>query len=181
MDAIDEAFATGIVDQKELCAPLCYALSVGKKTLNKYYSLSDHSHIYRIAMSMFSYFWTHCLADICLVLHPSLKLTYFQRLSWEKEWVNAAIAVTKNAWDRFKPLTPPPAPASQTEIASVSQIFSFFFACYRWDLLRKCRPPNQITRSFLLCSLKPVQACQVVRWMNLSAILPTAVFRLQIL
>ncbi|KAE9388706.1 hypothetical protein BT96DRAFT_835879, partial [Gymnopus androsaceus JB14] len=61
MDAIDEAFATGIIDQRELCAPLCYALSVGKKTLNKYYSLSDDSHIYRIAM----------------VLHPSFKLSYF--------------------------------------------------------------------------------------------------------
>lgn len=53
MDAIDEAFATGIIDQRELCAPLCYALSVGKKTLNKYYSLSDDSHIYRIAMGIF--------------------------------------------------------------------------------------------------------------------------------
>ncbi|KAE9385365.1 hypothetical protein BT96DRAFT_928820 [Gymnopus androsaceus JB14] len=62
MDAINKAFATEIIDERELCAPLRYALSVGKKTLNKYYSLSDDSHIYRIAM----------------VLHPSFKLTYFQ-------------------------------------------------------------------------------------------------------
>jgi len=58
MDAIDEAFATGIIDERELCAPLRYALSVGKKTLNKYYSLSDDSHIYRIAMGEFFYLIT---------------------------------------------------------------------------------------------------------------------------
>ncbi|KAE9388323.1 hypothetical protein BT96DRAFT_775927, partial [Gymnopus androsaceus JB14] len=75
MDAIDEAFATGIIEQKELCTPLCYALLVGKKTLNKYYSLSDDSHIYRIAM----------------VLHPSFKLSYFRRLNWQEQWIQDAV------------------------------------------------------------------------------------------
>ncbi|KAE9386310.1 hypothetical protein BT96DRAFT_744661, partial [Gymnopus androsaceus JB14] len=75
MDAIDEAFATGIIEQKELCTPLCYALSVGKKTLNKYYSLSDDSHIYRIAM----------------VLHPSFKLSYFRQLNWQEQWIQDAV------------------------------------------------------------------------------------------
>lgn len=50
MDAIDAAFASGIVDNRELCIPLRYALAVGKKTMNKYYSLTDESHIYRMAM-----------------------------------------------------------------------------------------------------------------------------------
>jgi len=50
MDAIDEAFATGIIDDRVLCMPLRHALSVGKKTLNKYYSLTDDSNIYRMAM-----------------------------------------------------------------------------------------------------------------------------------
>ncbi|KAE9407459.1 hypothetical protein BT96DRAFT_809445, partial [Gymnopus androsaceus JB14] len=50
MDAIDEAFASGIIDKHKLCAPLRHALAIGKKTMNKYYALTDHSDIYRIAM-----------------------------------------------------------------------------------------------------------------------------------
>lgn len=29
------------------------AISLGKKTLNRYYNMTDHSEIYRIAMGMF--------------------------------------------------------------------------------------------------------------------------------
>ncbi|KIK50676.1 hypothetical protein GYMLUDRAFT_182431, partial [Collybiopsis luxurians FD-317 M1] len=46
MDAIYEAFATGIVDNQVMSDPICHALSIGKKTLNKYYSLTDNSDIY---------------------------------------------------------------------------------------------------------------------------------------
>ncbi|KAJ3834418.1 hypothetical protein F5878DRAFT_518082, partial [Lentinula raphanica] len=50
MDAIDQAFATGIVNRQVLSTPVRHALSVGKKTLNKYYQLTDDSHIYRMAI-----------------------------------------------------------------------------------------------------------------------------------
>jgi len=50
MDAIDEAFANGIIDNQLLSEPIRHALSVGKKTLNKYYALTDDSDIYRMAM-----------------------------------------------------------------------------------------------------------------------------------
>ncbi|KAE9402459.1 hypothetical protein BT96DRAFT_816515 [Gymnopus androsaceus JB14] len=46
MDAIDETFATGIIDKQILSEPICHALTIGKKTLNKYYMLTDESHIY---------------------------------------------------------------------------------------------------------------------------------------
>ncbi|KAE9402473.1 hypothetical protein BT96DRAFT_547167 [Gymnopus androsaceus JB14] len=62
MDQIDEAFATRIVNEQELSASLQHALSTGKQTLNKYYQLTDTSHIYQIAM----------------ILHPSFKLEYFK-------------------------------------------------------------------------------------------------------
>ncbi|KAF9040323.1 hypothetical protein BDP27DRAFT_1157217, partial [Rhodocollybia butyracea] len=74
MDAIDKAFASGIIDNQQLCAPLRHALSIGKKTLNKYYALTDNSNIYHIAM----------------VLHLSFKLNYFTRLNWPLEWINEA-------------------------------------------------------------------------------------------
>lgn len=54
MDAIDEAFATGIIADEILSDPIRHALAVGKKTLNKYYSLTDDSDIYRMAMSVSS-------------------------------------------------------------------------------------------------------------------------------
>ncbi|KAJ3767726.1 hypothetical protein FB446DRAFT_613343, partial [Lentinula raphanica] len=50
MDAIDQAFATGILDETVLSEPIRHALTVGKKTLNKYYSLSDDSDLYRMSM-----------------------------------------------------------------------------------------------------------------------------------
>ncbi|KAF9059142.1 hypothetical protein BDP27DRAFT_1239377, partial [Rhodocollybia butyracea] len=50
MDAINKVFASEIIDSKELCAPLCHALGIGKRTLNKYYALTDNSDIYRVAM-----------------------------------------------------------------------------------------------------------------------------------
>jgi hypothetical protein len=51
MDAIDKAFATGIIANEVLSNPIRHALSIGKRTLNKYYSLTDDSDIYRMAMS----------------------------------------------------------------------------------------------------------------------------------
>lgn len=104
MDAIDEAFASGIVENHQLCAPLCHALSIGKKTLNKYYALTDNSDIYRIAMGMFLTTITSMSADDFAVLHPSFKTNYFSRLHWQKEWIEAAIGVTRDAWtSRYKP------------------------------------------------------------------------------
>ncbi|KAJ3965909.1 hypothetical protein EV361DRAFT_809920, partial [Lentinula raphanica] len=53
MDAIDEVFASGILNEEDLSEPIRHALSIGKKTLNKYYSLTDDSELYRIAMGMY--------------------------------------------------------------------------------------------------------------------------------
>ncbi|KAE9397309.1 hypothetical protein BT96DRAFT_823537, partial [Gymnopus androsaceus JB14] len=90
MDTINEVFASGIVDNHELCAPLRHALSIGKKTLNKYYALTDDSDIYRITM----------------VLHPLYKLAYFKTVHWQESLINNAVDVTHKAWTtRYKPST----------------------------------------------------------------------------
>ncbi|KAE9385636.1 hypothetical protein BT96DRAFT_840436 [Gymnopus androsaceus JB14] len=78
MDAIDEAFATGIINKQLLSEPIRHALSMGKKTLNKYYTLMDDLDIYCMAM----------------VLHPSLKLDYFHNAGWMDAWIEDAIAIT---------------------------------------------------------------------------------------
>ena len=62
MDAIDEAFVTGIIENKLLSEPIQHVLSIGKKTLHKYYMLTDNSDIYHMAMSKycFSSYFVSC-------------------------------------------------------------------------------------------------------------------------
>ncbi|TDL21153.1 hypothetical protein BD410DRAFT_692841, partial [Rickenella mellea] len=73
MDHIDETLATNALNprfQRSIQA----SLTIGKKTLNRYYNLTDDSEVYRIAM----------------VLHPRHKLGYFKKAGWEDSWITAA-------------------------------------------------------------------------------------------
>lgn len=123
MDSIDEAFATGIIDKQTLSNPIRHALLIGKKTMNKYYTLSDDSDIYRIAMGKY-WVWLLGLCSVVLtslytVLHPSLKLEYFSEAQWTSEWVVDATQLTRDAWERrYKPLG-----AVTTDVQSVSSFF----------------------------------------------------------
>ncbi|KAF5364882.1 hypothetical protein D9757_015275 [Collybiopsis confluens] len=87
MDAIDEALATGMVDSEEVSDPIKHALAIGKRTINKYYALSDDSNIYRMAM----------------VLHPQHKLHYFEQAHWDQAWIDESIDITRAAYTPFKP------------------------------------------------------------------------------
>jgi len=49
MDHLDEHLATATVGQKYDPA-IRAAVTIGKRTLNRYYDRSDHSEVYRIAM-----------------------------------------------------------------------------------------------------------------------------------
>jgi hypothetical protein len=53
MDHIDQHLATAAIDNKYNPA-IRAALAIGKKTLNRYYDRTDHSEVYRIAMSIFN-------------------------------------------------------------------------------------------------------------------------------
>ena len=71
---------------------LLAAMTLARKKMDQYYSLTDSLPIYRIAMgfstsvSRFSPYLTHPFA----VLHPGLKLEYFKRHEWEKAWIEQA-------------------------------------------------------------------------------------------
>ncbi|TDL16425.1 hypothetical protein BD410DRAFT_705554, partial [Rickenella mellea] len=73
MDHIDETLATNALDSRYRPS-IHAALSIGKRTLNRYYNLTDNSEVYRIAM----------------VLHPRHKLNYFKSAGWEDGWIEAA-------------------------------------------------------------------------------------------
>ena len=50
------------------------AMKLACKKMDRYYSLTDCSTTYRIAM----------------VLHPGMKLEYFRNQGWEEEWIEQA-------------------------------------------------------------------------------------------
>lgn len=69
MDSINEAFASGSIDGCEFSAPIKHILSIGKKTLNKYYALMDHSTLYHMAMGKCCHIkLLLCLLTITIVL-----------------------------------------------------------------------------------------------------------------
>jgi hypothetical protein len=53
---------------------ICQAMDLARKKLDRYYSLTDSSAVYRIAM----------------VLHPGMKLEYFRQHEWKEEWIEQA-------------------------------------------------------------------------------------------
>ena len=53
MDHIDKVLATSSNSACQFSLPIRAALADGKNAMNKYYSKTDHSEVYRIAMSKF--------------------------------------------------------------------------------------------------------------------------------
>ncbi|KAJ3963261.1 hypothetical protein EV361DRAFT_813512, partial [Lentinula raphanica] len=108
MDILDEVFASGIVNTAILSGPVRHALSIGKRTLNKYYALTDDSYLYRMAIGeQFFRSTTYSNAHHLLVLHPSLKLDYLRNAKWPDSWVDTAAALTRENWERtYKPSQP---------------------------------------------------------------------------
>ncbi|EFP86205.2 uncharacterized protein PGTG_12161 [Puccinia graminis f. sp. tritici CRL 75-36-700-3] len=93
IDQITEHLSTAISGTKYPPA-LRNACRVGLKLTNKYYSLTDMSPLYRIA----------------IVLHPSFHDEYFKLANWEPKWISEAIRLTREMWVanyKPKPITPP--------------------------------------------------------------------------
>lgn len=99
MDHIDQHLATAAA--KNTYKPCIQAaVAMGKKLLNKYYSYTDHSELYRIAMGE----WTplvSCTFDMTfVVLHPSHKLAYFAQAGWDDEWRATAEEIVRTEFER---------------------------------------------------------------------------------
>ncbi|KAH9903890.1 uncharacterized protein BXZ73DRAFT_54351, partial [Epithele typhae] len=74
MDHLDEKLTEHALDTGRMTAAVRAAVTLGKKTLNRYYDRTDHTEVYRIAM----------------VLHPQMKLEYFKTAKWEQDWIDTA-------------------------------------------------------------------------------------------
>ena len=51
VDYVDEVFTTGMLNHNRFDPAIRTAVGLAKNTLNKYYSLTDSSKVYHIAMS----------------------------------------------------------------------------------------------------------------------------------
>ncbi|KAF5372622.1 hypothetical protein D9758_005249 [Tetrapyrgos nigripes] len=89
MDRIDDLLTaqttTAPSSSQPLHSSVKAALRLAKKLMNRYYSRTDESSIYRISM----------------VLHPGLKLEYFCRHKWQQPWINQAEQLTRNAYNEY--------------------------------------------------------------------------------
>ncbi|KAG2050354.1 hypothetical protein BDR06DRAFT_891921, partial [Suillus hirtellus] len=83
IDHIDEILTSHESD-KSLNGSVRAALSLGKKTLDQYYSLTDSSEVYQITM----------------VLHLCHKLSYFQTAGWTADWIQTAEKLVHDEFDR---------------------------------------------------------------------------------
>ncbi|KDR69015.1 hypothetical protein GALMADRAFT_77909, partial [Galerina marginata CBS 339.88] len=86
MDHIDKDFTVKTQAGSATHSAIRHALTLAKKTLNRsrYYSLTDESEVYRIAM----------------VLHPQHKLDYFHRAGWIPEWIETAETLVRDEFNQ---------------------------------------------------------------------------------
>ena len=99
MDHIDEVL-TSNAGNRTYSTAIRSALKVGKKTLNRYYSKTDMSETYRIAMGEFMLLQSNCLLTRLSVLHPRHKLAYFRHAGWSADWIKTAETLVRTAYEQ---------------------------------------------------------------------------------
>ncbi|KNF06729.1 hypothetical protein PSTG_00045 [Puccinia striiformis f. sp. tritici PST-78] len=97
IDQITADLSTVVANDEDHFPPaLRNACRAGLQITNKYYSLTNCSPIYRIAM----------------VLHPSFKDEYFKLAKWPQSWADEAITLTRQMYERW--YKPKPCEAAKT-------------------------------------------------------------------
>lgn len=106
IDLLDERLKLLVADDNQ---PVIIRASAAKgcAVLNKYYSKTDDSRMYRLCMSMYLFYLFFVLsgfADLLVVLHPRYKMSYFTKASWEMDWIDTARRIIQEEWEtRYKP------------------------------------------------------------------------------
>ncbi|KNE94320.1 hypothetical protein PSTG_12345 [Puccinia striiformis f. sp. tritici PST-78] len=96
IDQITSHLSTAISNKTDgYPAALRNACRAGIQLTNKYYTLTDCSPLYRVAM----------------VLHPSFKDEYFKLAKWNPEWIDEAVRLTREMWEAHYKPTPQQATA----------------------------------------------------------------------
>jgi hypothetical protein len=74
MDNLTDTVKVNPITGRRYQPVIIAAMKLARKKMDRYYSLTDSSNTYRIAM----------------VLHPALKLEYFYERKWKKAWIEQA-------------------------------------------------------------------------------------------
>ncbi|KAF5320196.1 hypothetical protein D9758_018609 [Tetrapyrgos nigripes] len=91
MDSFREALSD-VQDDAAKHPAVRYSMVKGIAVLDKYYSLTDDSELYRAVM----------------IMHPKYKAQYFRDKGWEEDWIKTAIQTACQIWqDRYRPVTSP--------------------------------------------------------------------------
>lgn len=85
-----------------------YACRKGIKVLNEYYSMTDESVMYRVALRKQIHskrlgmreFWL-ILAVIVVVLHPMFRKAGLVAAEWKEEWIEGAVDALRTTYDKF--------------------------------------------------------------------------------
>jgi len=129
MDHIDKFLATA--SERQYSPVIRAALAIGKRTINKYYNMTDHSEVYRIAMGM-SFTPIYILLPSkskFSVLHPHHKLEYFKKHGWDATWIKTARQIVRDEFDRSYAMTDANADENVMQIDTdkpVSYVFLYF-------------------------------------------------------
>ncbi|KNF06670.1 hypothetical protein PSTG_00545 [Puccinia striiformis f. sp. tritici PST-78] len=100
IDQITSHLSTAISDQRDIYPPaLRNACRAGVQLTNKYYTLTDCSPLYCVAM----------------FLHPSFKDEYFKLAKWKPEWIIESVRLAREMWENHYKVSPPPAPSKSSK------------------------------------------------------------------
>ncbi|KDQ11615.1 hypothetical protein BOTBODRAFT_114206, partial [Botryobasidium botryosum FD-172 SS1] len=80
-----------------------HAAQQGISALNKYYSLTDESHISRFG----------------LLLHPMYKTEYMRAQEWPASWIAVSLDLIRGVWKKYAPKAQAPALAQATDPTSL--------------------------------------------------------------
>src|SRR6266481_8778070 len=105
---------------------VCIAAGHGRVIVDNFYGLTDDSHIFRIAMHMYSYSHLLCyLMSLLVVLHPRYKTMYFCHNQWPPTWIDAPLDLVQAEWqEHYKP-SPTNAMASSPNVVCVTVMFDY--------------------------------------------------------
>jgi len=101
MDVINKSLNTLFNSPQKYSVAIRTALTIGKRTLSKYYNKTGESEVYRIAMSTLLLFYVHHMFLIAIiVLHPHHKLEYFRKNNWDEPSIEAAHNIVQDKFDK---------------------------------------------------------------------------------
>ncbi|KAF8171027.1 hypothetical protein K438DRAFT_2059511 [Mycena galopus ATCC 62051] len=96
---VSSAPAAGAPNKRIIHSSIKSALKLAKKVMNKYYSATDESKVYRVAMGTSRPRYNTVSNTTHTVLHPNIKLEYFRSRRWEREWIDTAKSLVRVEYD----------------------------------------------------------------------------------